>query len=455
MFLPKSGKTSFITSLSGRAYYGQRTGKVKLNGQENDLTRFKKLVGFVPQNDIMLPSMTVYETLYFAAKCRLDKSKTNEQVENLVSSIISVLGLEDVKHSLIGDEKKRGISGGQKKRVNIGMELAAVPSVLFCKLLIISHALDKIISSFIWCVYMYEMQWMSPQVDVSFKEFFVTRLVKNNVHENTKMIRRIVDSSTSKEIIEILKSIAVNQHLTIVTVIHQPRYEIFTMFHKVMLLGKGGRIVYFGPSVKAMDYFESLGFKPQPNVNPADFMLDIISGNVTKEEQEDSFFDPELLFDMWEERAHLWSGELNSDETTELDSSPLKKSLTNVVEFEESKNNEVVDHPLNSSNISHQEEEEFLHEASLSPPRRKNSIMIDCSYTALQKEHNSRHVSYLSQFMMCLKRCLFQSTREIKSFVLDCFLVYIAGLAIGVIFYDTRYIGPPLTEIIEQCPEGK
>ncbi|KAG2389631.1 hypothetical protein C9374_014191 [Naegleria lovaniensis] len=388
-----SGKTSFITSLSGRAYYGQRTGKVKLNGQEDDLTRFKKLVGFVPQNDIMLPSMTVYETLYFAAKCRLDKSKTNEQVENLVSSIISVLGLEDVKHSLIGDEKKRGISGGQKKRVNIGMELSAVPSVLF---------LDEPTSG--------------------------------------------LDSSTSKEIIEILRSIAVNQHLTIVTVIHQPRYEIFTMFHKIMLLGKGGRVVYFGPSVKAMDYFQSLGFQPPVNVNPADFMLDIISGNVSREQ--DTHFDPEQLFEMWEERSHLWSGD-NSQKTISVDNSPaVDASPTNLTQHDLEESNDAAT-DSHHTQISHHHREDS--HPSLS---HQSEDSMDCSYEALKQEHNSRHVSYFSQFIMCLKRCIFQSTRETKSFVLDCFLVYIAGLAIGVIFYDTRYIGPPLTEIIEQCPEA-
>jgi len=148
-----SGKTTFITSLCGRAYYGTRGGTVSLNGKEDDLTNFKKLTGFVPQSDILLPTMTVEETIHFAAKTRLGNHKTNEEISRIVSSIISVLGLEEVKHSLIGDDKKRGISGGQKKRVNIAVELAAVPSVLFCK--------------FEFSIFINQVQWMNLPLDLT------------------------------------------------------------------------------------------------------------------------------------------------------------------------------------------------------------------------------------------------------------------------------------------------
>ena len=68
--------------------------------------------------------------------------------------------------------------------------------------------------------------------------------------------------------------------MNIVTVVHQPRYSVFTLFHEVLFLGKGGRTVFLGPATAAVPYFISLGFDLPANENPADFCLDIISGIV-------------------------------------------------------------------------------------------------------------------------------------------------------------------------------
>jgi len=218
-----------------------------------------------------------------------------------------------------------------------------------------------------------------------------------------------LDSSTSKEIISILRNIAVQQHLTVVTVIHQPRYEIFTMFHKVILFSKG-RVVYFGPSSKAVEYFKSFGFEPTPNVNPADYILDVISGSVSRDNDPD--FQVENLVDLWEEHKHLYQGDDHND--------------------------------VAISNI---------HEESMDPSENQQDHSdIVCTYDALKQEHNCRKTSFLTHFIMCLKRSIFQLSRDTTGFILDISLVYIAGLAIGVVFYETRYIGPPLQEIIDACP---
>jgi len=107
-----------------------------------------------------------------------------------------------------------------------------------------------------------------------------------------------LDSSTSQEVCESLRRVA-EKGLTVVAVIHQPRYEIFRMFHDVLLLGKGGRTVYLGPSEEALPYFENLGFKCPQHTNPADFFMDVISGLVPREG--DPSFKPEDLFLFWEE----------------------------------------------------------------------------------------------------------------------------------------------------------
>jgi ABC-type multidrug transport system ATPase subunit len=82
---------------------------------EEKLKRFNKRVGFVPQEDIMIRSMTVEETLYFAARTRSDRSLSKQKVKEITNEVISVLNLDAIRHSVIGDEEARGISGGQRK----------------------------------------------------------------------------------------------------------------------------------------------------------------------------------------------------------------------------------------------------------------------------------------------------------------------------------------------------
>lgn len=80
--------------------------------------------------------------------------------------------------------------------------------------------------------------------------------------------------------------------MTIVTVVHQPRYGIFILFDEVLVLGKAGRTVYQGPSAAALPYFNSLGFQLPPNENPADFCLDVVSGSIPCQASPD--FRPEV-----------------------------------------------------------------------------------------------------------------------------------------------------------------
>ena len=180
-----AGKSTFVTTLCGKASYGNQLGTIRINGLEQDLSAFKKLLGFVPQEDIMNRDLTVKEILTNNAQLRLPSYLSDYEKRRHVNKVMQVLGLSEIRHSVVGDEKKRGISGGQRKRVNIGMELCAAPVVLF---------LDEPTSG--------------------------------------------LDSTSSQEVVQCLRSIA-ESGLTIVTVIHQPRFEIFQLFHDVLLLGKG------------------------------------------------------------------------------------------------------------------------------------------------------------------------------------------------------------------------
>ncbi|KAF4648919.1 hypothetical protein FOL47_002646, partial [Perkinsus chesapeaki] len=117
------GKTTFMNALSNRAPYGDVTGKIWVNGFEGNFGEYPKQVGFVPQDDIMFDRLTVYQNLYYSAMVRLPEDMPREKKLKIIEDVIQVLDLEQVRHTVVGSPGKRGISGGQKKRVNIGIEL--------------------------------------------------------------------------------------------------------------------------------------------------------------------------------------------------------------------------------------------------------------------------------------------------------------------------------------------
>ena len=219
-----AGKTTFITTLTSKAYYGDRTGKVAINGQEDDLARYKTRTGFVPQDDVMMLELTARENLYFSARARLPRSQTDTSVKSVVADTLKLLGLVADRDSIVSE-----LSSGKRKAVNIGMELVAQPQLLF-------------------------------------------------VDEPTTGL----DSTSSLTICSTLRRIA-RRGLTVVAVVHQPRFDAFRMFDDVLLLGKGGRTVYLGPTEGVLPYFESVGYHCPPRANPADFLLDVVAGQYMRD----------------------------------------------------------------------------------------------------------------------------------------------------------------------------
>ena len=218
-----AGKTTFLSTLSGKAYYGNQRGDIKINGKVEKIQKYKKIVGFVPQEDTMHRQLKVREVLMYQALLRLPQSWSDKAKRDKVDQVLDLLELERIKEYKIGDEESRGVSGGQRKRVNIGMELVADPTVLF---------LDEPTSG--------------------------------------------LDSTSSLTVLRALKRVAAEGGLTIVTVLHQPRFEIFQMFDDCLFLAVGGRTVYLGPTVDVAQYFGDLGCTKPENVNPADFYMDTI-----------------------------------------------------------------------------------------------------------------------------------------------------------------------------------
>ena len=126
-----SGKSSLLNALCGRAHYGKVSGKVFVNGNESKIEDQKGVIGFVPQEDIVYPDLTVKENLLYAGRLMLPAGTTSEEIAELAEEVMASLGLRRIADSLVGDERRRGISGGEKKRVNVGIELMKKPKLLF------------------------------------------------------------------------------------------------------------------------------------------------------------------------------------------------------------------------------------------------------------------------------------------------------------------------------------
>ncbi|KAJ3014597.1 hypothetical protein HKX48_005071 [Thoreauomyces humboldtii] len=238
-----AGKTTFVSLLTGKA---KRTdGIVRINGVEEELSHYRKLIGFVPQEDIMLRELTVRDILMHSALMRLPTNWSNKRKKDLVLDTLAFLGLENIMNSIVGDEVTRGISGGQRKRVNIGMELVAAPVCLM---------LDEPTSG--------------------------------------------LDSATSFEVCKLLHTIAREQRMTIAAVVHSPSPTAFEQFDDLLLLGKGGRTVYMGPRDRAAKYFESIGFENYHGVSESDFFMDVATGRIPCSKSKN--FKPPMLFTCWE-----------------------------------------------------------------------------------------------------------------------------------------------------------
>ncbi|KAE8689965.1 ABC transporter G family member 22 [Hibiscus syriacus] len=219
-----SGKTTLLNLLGGRLNQSSVDGSVTYNDQP--YSKFlKSRIGFVTQDDVLFPHLTVKETLTYAARLRLSKALSRQQKEKRAIDVIRELGLERCQDTMIGGSFVRGVSGGERKRVCIGNEIIINPSLLF---------LDEPTSG--------------------------------------------LDSTTALRTVQTLHDIA-EAGKTVVTTIHQPSSRLFHKFDKLILLGKGS-LLYFGRASEVMVYFSSIGCSPLIAMNPAEFLLDLANGNI-------------------------------------------------------------------------------------------------------------------------------------------------------------------------------
>jgi ABC-type multidrug transport system ATPase subunit/uncharacterized tellurite resistance protein B-like protein/ABC-type multidrug transport system permease subunit len=207
-----SGKSTLLNIING--YARPSDGSVELNSYNlhREYTALKDYLGYVPQDDLVFENLTVYENLYYNAKLR-HPDKTESEIHALVEQTLYDIDLYEKRHIKAGSPTQRTLSGGQRKRLNIGLELLANADVYF---------LDE------------------PTSGLSSKD--------------------------SEKIVELLQRLTLKGKIIFV-VIHQPSSKIYRMFDKILFLDKGGKLAFFGDVVAALAYFRNHA-KTQ-HVNPA------------------------------------------------------------------------------------------------------------------------------------------------------------------------------------------
>ncbi|KAK2817733.1 hypothetical protein Q7C36_021666 [Tachysurus vachellii] len=222
-----SGKTSLLDVIAGRKDpRGLRSGQVLVDNKVVT-SELRLISAYVVQDDILMGTLSVRENLMFSGLLRFPRHQyTTAEIKKKVVSVIGELGLQDCADTKIGTEFLRGVSGGERKRCSIGMELMTCPTLLF---------LDEPTSG--------------------------------------------LDSNTANSIIALLHRLS-RSGTTIIFSIHQPRYSIFRLFDHLTLMYKG-ECVYTGPANDAVRYFNDIGYECEPFNNPADFFLDITNGEVS------------------------------------------------------------------------------------------------------------------------------------------------------------------------------
>jgi ABC-type multidrug transport system ATPase subunit/pSer/pThr/pTyr-binding forkhead associated (FHA) protein/ABC-type multidrug transport system permease subunit len=194
-----AGKSTLISALNG--YLPPSEGSVAINGRDlyAQYDEFRGMIGYVPQDDIMHADLTVAEALYFTARLRLPADHSDAEIRSRIATVLADLGLTESAGTRIGNAERRGISGGQRKRVNVAMELLTDPPLLF---------LDE------------------PTSGLSSEDALTLM----------QLLRRLADKGK-----------------TVILTIDQPSLDVYRLMDNLIVVGKdgtvdGGRVAYYGPA---------------------------------------------------------------------------------------------------------------------------------------------------------------------------------------------------------------
>ncbi|XP_057783828.1 ABC transporter G family member 1-like isoform X1 [Salvia miltiorrhiza] len=216
------GKSTLLDALAGRLDSNTRQkGDILINGRKQQLAF--GISSYLPQDDALVTTLTVREAVYYSALLQLPDSMSESEKKARAEGTIREMGLNDAMDTRIGGWNVKGLSGGQKRRVSICIELLRRPKLLF---------LDEPTSG--------------------------------------------LDSAASYHVMKHIVQLAQHQRITVVASIHQPSTEVFELFHNLCLLSCG-QTVYFGSTIAANQFFETNGFVCPPKRNPSDHYLRTIN----------------------------------------------------------------------------------------------------------------------------------------------------------------------------------
>mmetsp|Transcript_2757 Transcript_2757/g.6592 ORF Transcript_2757/g.6592 Transcript_2757/m.6592 type:complete len:656 (-) Transcript_2757:287-2254(-) len=217
-----AGKTTLLDALADRMHGGDLTGTTKVNGQSLKPWQFRAVSGYVQQEDVLVPVLTAEETLFYAA---LFYTTDSAEARSRAAESLRILGLEKSAGTWVGNALIRGLSGGQKRRLSVGIELVAKPRILF---------LDEPTSG--------------------------------------------LDSTSAAAVVEALRRITRVEGTTMALTIHQPAEMLMRMSDRVIVLS-GGRTAYAGPSADAVQHMASLGHSIPPHTSTSEFLLDLVNAD--------------------------------------------------------------------------------------------------------------------------------------------------------------------------------
>lgn len=280
-----AGKTTLMDVLAQRKDEGRLEGHIKVNGKPQGIS-FQRETGYCEQNDVHEPTATVREALLFSARLRQSHKVPDAEKVAFVEEVMDLLELRPLQHAIVGTPGS-GLSIEQRKRLTIGTELVAKPSLLF---------LDEPTSG--------------------------------------------LDGQSAYEICRFMRKLA-SAGQTIIATIHQPSAALFETFDTLLLLARGGRTTYFGPtgtdSADVLEYFAQNGAPCPPETNPAEHIVDVVQGRLGTDADW-----PQLWLDSYqrsramEELAELEAvqpsgGAVESDEDAEMDfATPLSFQISMV-----------------------------------------------------------------------------------------------------------------------------
>nr|GMD86124.1 ABC transporter G family member 6-like [Ipomoea batatas] len=216
-----SGKSTLIDALANRIAKESLKGSITLNGEPLDSRLLKVISAYVMQDDLLYPMLTVEETLMFAAEFRLPRTLSKAKKKMRVQALIDQLGLRNAAKTVIGDEGHRGVSGGERRRVSIGIDIIHDPIILF---------LDEPTSG--------------------------------------------LDSTSAFMVVKVLQRIAQSGSIVIMS-IHQPSYRIVGLLDRVLFLSRG-QTVYSGSPSNLPHFFSDFGHPIPDSENKTEFALDLI-----------------------------------------------------------------------------------------------------------------------------------------------------------------------------------